>query len=64
MKVYKATISADRYPMDFRVTASDWPTATARAVRLWKQRFKRSRADTLKITITLLGEATDGTQSN
>lgn len=55
MKVYKATVMADRYPMEFRVEATSWPTATARVMRLWMQRFKRSRADTIKITITCLG---------
>lgn len=51
MKTFRATISADRYPMDFTVQASDWPTAVARAVKLWKHRFKGSRTDELKIRI-------------
>lgn len=51
MKTYRATISADRYPLDFTVEASGWATATARAVRLWTKRFKGSRASVINIRI-------------
>jgi hypothetical protein len=57
MKQYRATISADRFPMDFTVSASDWPTAVSRAVKAWKKRFKGSRTDELKITIVALRPA-------
>lgn len=52
MKHYKATITGDKYPMEFTVEASSWSTAVARATRLWQKRFKGSRADTLSIRIT------------
>jgi hypothetical protein len=51
MRSYRATIRADRYPLEFTVEASSWPTAVARAVRLWAKRFKGSRADELTIRI-------------
>jgi hypothetical protein len=51
MKQYRATISAGRYPVDFTVEASDWPTAASRAIKLWKKRFKGERTDSLKIHI-------------
>ncbi len=53
MKVYTATIRADRYPMTYTVEASGWPTAVARAVKLWKSRFKGSRTKELHITISV-----------
>lgn len=53
MKTYRATIQADRFPMDFVVEASGFPTATARAVKLWKARFKGSRTKELKIRIVV-----------
>lgn len=52
MTHFKATITGDKYPTEYTVEASDWGTATARAVRLWKQRFKGSRTSTLSIRIT------------
>lgn len=55
MKTYRATIRADRYPLDFSVEASSWPTAVARAVRLWTKRFKGSRTDELVIRIVRVG---------
>lgn len=51
MKTFRATIWADKYPMDFTVEASGWATATGRAVRLWTKRFKGSRATEIKIRI-------------
>jgi hypothetical protein len=51
MKQYRATISAGRWPWDCTVEASSWNTAAARAVKLWKQRFKGDRTDELKIRI-------------
>lgn len=55
MKIFNVTVQADRYPMTYKVEASDWSTAAARGLRLWKKRFKGSRADTLKVRIDLLG---------
>lgn len=51
MRKYRATIGADRYSLDFNVEASNWPAATARAIRLWQKRFKGSRTDELRIRI-------------
>lgn len=51
MKTYRATISADKYPLDFTVQATCWSTAAARAIRLWKARFKGSRTEQLSIRI-------------
>jgi len=52
MKHYHATITGDKYPMDFTVEASSWATAVSRATRLWQKRFKGSRAESLSIRIT------------
>jgi hypothetical protein len=52
MRKYIATISADKYPLDFRVEASDWPTAAARAIKLWKKRWPGSKTCELKIRIS------------
>lgn len=49
MKVYRIKITADKYPTEYNVQATGWPTAIARAVREWKQRFKGSRASQLNI---------------
>lgn len=49
MRAFHVTIAADRYPTDYRVEASDWPTAIARAVKLWKKRFRGSKAQELSI---------------
>lgn len=57
MKVFNVKVMADRYPTDYRVEASDITTAAARGLRLWKKRFKRSKAVTVKVHITELGEA-------
>ena len=54
MQLYRATISADKFPLDFNVEASDWSTASARAIRLWKKRFKGSRATELRIRLVRL----------
>lgn len=54
MAKYRATISADRFPLDFEVEASNWGTASQRAVNKWKKRFKGSRATELKIRIVRL----------
>ena len=56
MKIYRVTVMADRYPTDYRVEASDWPTAAARGLREWKKKFKRSRAKTVKLRIDLIGD--------
>ena len=59
MKYYKVTVMADRYPTEYRVEASSWSTAAARALRLWQKRFKRSRADTVKLSIICGGTVVD-----
>jgi hypothetical protein len=52
MKQFRATVIADRYPMVYTVEASSWSTAASRATKLWQQRFKGSRSQTLTIKIT------------
>ena len=56
MRIYRITIRGEKYPMDFNVQASNWGTAISRAVKEWKQRFKRSRTDKLNITAIKSGE--------
>lgn len=50
MKLYRITISADRYPTEWSVEATSWATAVARAIRLWQKRFKGSRTEELRVT--------------
>lgn len=49
MKTFRVTISADKYPSEYTVQATNWATAVARAVREWHKRFKGSRTETLSI---------------
>jgi len=52
MKIYKATITGDRYPTEYTATASNWATAAARTIKAWqKAHGKGSRTDTLSIRI-------------
>lgn len=51
MTKYHVTIYHDRYPFECTVEASGWAVAAARGTRLWANRFKRSRTESLKITI-------------
>jgi hypothetical protein len=51
MTYYRATITGGRYPTEYNVEASDWPTAAARALRQWKKRFKGERTDTVKLQL-------------
>ncbi len=50
MKIYRVSITADKYPTEYNVEASNWGTAIARACREWAKRFRGSRTTTLKIT--------------
>ena len=56
MRIFRITIRADKFPLDFNVNASDWSTAIARAVREWKKRFKGSRTTELHIKAIRSGE--------
>ena len=49
MLTYRVTIIGDKYPTEYTVQATGWPTAIARAIREWKKRFKGSRTQELKI---------------
>lgn len=49
MRLYRVTISADRYPTDYTVQATGWGTALNRAMKEWQKRFKGSRATALTI---------------
>lgn len=51
MRKYQVTVNSDRYPMTYTVEGSSWGVAASRALKLWQKRFKRSSADTLKLTI-------------
>lgn len=50
MKLYRITVTGDKYPTDYNIEASSWATAISRAVREWqKQKGKGSRTDELKV---------------
>lgn len=49
MRTFRVSITADRYPTEYTVQASGWPTAVARAVREWHKRFKGARTNELRI---------------
>ena len=49
MRIYRITITADRYSTDYNVEASNWGTALARAARKWQKRFKGSRASVIRV---------------
>ncbi len=50
MAQFRFIISADKWPVEKTVEAASWPTAVARATRVWKSKEgKGSR--TLQITI-------------
>lgn len=56
MKIYRVTVTADKYPSDYTIEASGWGTAAARAVREWKkQKGKGSRSETLSIKMIKFG---------
>lgn len=56
MTKFRATIFGDKYPKEFTVEASDWPTAAARMIKMWKQTpvGKGSRTNTLTIKMIRL----------
>lgn len=56
MTIFRVIIRGSKYPMEYIVQASGWPTAAARGVREWKKRFKGSRVDKLQITIIKSGK--------
>ena len=56
MKVYRVSITADRYPTEYVVQASGWATAISRAVKEWKKRFKGSRTNEIKLRAIKGGE--------
>lgn len=49
MTNYRIVITGDKYPKEFSVEATGWPTAVGRAIRLWKKAFKGSRTTELSI---------------
>lgn len=51
MQIYRVKITGDKYPSDYTVQASGWPTAIARAIKEWKHSRvgKGSRTDEMKI---------------
>ena len=56
MKIYRVSITGDRYPTEYAVQASGWATAASRAIKEWKKRFKGSRTSELSVKITKSGE--------
>jgi hypothetical protein len=56
MTTFRGTIYGDKYPAEFNVEASDWPTAAARMIKQWKQTNvgKGSRTSTLTIKMIRL----------
>jgi hypothetical protein len=52
MRLYRAVIYGDRYPLEFSTEASSWAVASNRLLKMWMRRFKRSRADTITIRLT------------
>jgi hypothetical protein len=51
MQLYRVEITGDKYPTEYNVKASGWGTAANRAIRLWKERFKGSHTEELKVHI-------------
>lgn len=49
VNIYRIRIQADRYPTEYTVQATGWPTAVARAIKEWKKRFKGSRTTEMSI---------------
>jgi len=46
---YKITITGDRYPTEYNISASNWKQAIGKAIVQWKQRFKGNRTNELRI---------------
>jgi hypothetical protein len=56
MKIYKISITADKWPSDFTVEATGWATAVNRAIKEWKRSSgKGSRSETLFIKAIKFG---------
>lgn len=49
MRVFRIKITADKYPTEYNVQATNFATAVARAIKEWRRRFKGSRATQLNI---------------
>ncbi len=50
MSQFKFIISADKWPSEYNVTASNWATGAARAIKEWKKKAgKGSRTDKMSI---------------
>lgn len=56
MNHYRIIITGDKYPTEYDVNASGWPTAFSRAVRMWMKRFKGSRSLVLSIRAVKLND--------
>lgn len=51
MNEYWIQVLADRFPTDYRVQASNWHTAAARGIKMWRKRFAREVVGELHIKI-------------
>ena len=50
MKAFRVVITADKYPTEYIVEASNWATGIARAIREWaKKKGKGSRTEQITI---------------
>jgi hypothetical protein len=57
MKIYRVTVTADKWGNDYTIEASGWSTAASRAIREWKKaKGKGSRSETLSVKIIKFGE--------
>jgi len=56
MKIYRVSITGDKYPTEYTVQASGWGTAANRAIKEWKKRFKGSKTDKLVVKLFKGGE--------
>jgi len=61
---YRFSISADKWPSEYAVEAGSWPTAAARAMRLWKSKEgKGSRTNQISIKGWKVGVVDSSKQS-
>lgn len=51
MRTFRVTIIGDKYPTEYTIQATGFPTAVSRAIREWQRRFKGSRTPDLRIHV-------------
>jgi hypothetical protein len=55
MKMYSIQITADRYPTDYTIRATNEGVAAARALRQWRKKFRGSRANQWSVRVIASG---------